>query len=95
MAARRLQHEALLQKRDAVVALARHAARNAVRRQLQAQGVKVALVPLSMISQQANAYLRSHAAELFAQAEASPIVQNSARPSPSDFGAGASADRFR
>jgi hypothetical protein len=62
MAALRLQHEALQQKRDAVVALARHAARNAVRRQLQAQGVKVALVPLSVISQQANAYLRSHAA---------------------------------
>ena len=34
MAALRLQHEALQQKRDAVVALARHAARNAVRRQL-------------------------------------------------------------
>jgi hypothetical protein len=50
MAALRLQHEALQQKRDAVVALARHAARNAVRRKLQAQGVKVALVPLSVSS---------------------------------------------
>ena len=70
MAALRLQHEALQQKRDAVVALARHAARNAVRRQLQAQGVKVALVPLSLISAQANVYLRVHSAELFAQARA-------------------------
>jgi hypothetical protein len=38
MAALRLQHEALQQKRDAVVALARHAARNAVRRKLQRKG---------------------------------------------------------
>ena len=72
MAALRLQHEALQQKRDAVVALARHAARNAVKRQLQAEGTKVALVPYSVISAQANAYLRTHAAELFAAAEASP-----------------------
>ena len=70
MAALRLQHEALQQKRDAVVALARHAARNAVRRQLQAQGVKVALVPLSLISAQANVYLLAHSAKLFAQARA-------------------------
>jgi hypothetical protein len=42
MVALRLQHEALQQKRDAVVALARHAARKAVKRQLQAEGTKVA-----------------------------------------------------
>ena len=70
MAAFRLQHEALQQKRDAVIALARHAARNAVRRQLQAQGVRVALVPLSVITAQANVYLRAHSAELFAEAQA-------------------------
>jgi len=58
MVALRLQHEALQQKRDAVVALAHHAARNAVKRQLQAEGTKVALVPYSVISAQASAYLR-------------------------------------
>ena len=52
MAALRLQHEALQQKRDAVVALARHAARNAVKRRLQAEGAKVALVPYSVASKQ-------------------------------------------
>jgi hypothetical protein len=68
MAALRLQHEAL--QRDAVVALARLAARNAVKQELQAQGVKVSLLPLSVISAQANAYLRAHAAELFAEVRA-------------------------
>ena len=79
MAALRLQHEALQQKRDAVVALARHAARNAVKRQLQAQGVRVALVPYSEISRRANEYLKAHRSELLAQAALSTLVQNLAR----------------
>jgi hypothetical protein len=74
MAALRLQHEAPQQKREAVIALARIAARNAVRRQLQAHGVKVALLPLSVISAQANVYLRRMAPSYSRKPEPQPIA---------------------
>ena len=47
--------------------LARSAARNAVKQQLQARGVRVSHVPHAQIVQQANVYLEQHP-ELFEQA---------------------------
>jgi hypothetical protein len=75
MATLRLQYEALQQKRDAVVALARLAARKAVKRQIQAEGRIKWLVPAAQINRLADEYLRAHP-ELFEQAASSPIVQN-------------------
>ena len=51
----------------AVKVLARSAARNAVKRQLQAQGVRVSHVPMAEIIGQASAYLSDHP-ELYAEA---------------------------
>jgi hypothetical protein len=52
---------------SAVKVLARLAARNAVKQQLQAQGVRVSHVPYAQIIQRANDYLAAHP-ELYAQA---------------------------
>ena len=52
---------------SAVKMLARSAARNAVKQQLQAQGVRVSHVPHAQIMQQASEYLASHP-ELYQQA---------------------------
>jgi hypothetical protein len=60
----------------AVIVLAQRAAREAVKRQLQAQGVRVALLPCSEISRRANEYLKAHRSELLAQAALSPLVRN-------------------
>jgi hypothetical protein len=54
---------------------ARREEREIVKRQLKAQGVKVSLLSASTITQHANEYLRRHAAELLAAAEASGAVQ--------------------
>ena len=63
--------------RFAVIALAKREAREAVKRRLRAEGkVRVTLLSASEINTLANAYLKTHAAELLAQAEASSIVQN-------------------
>jgi hypothetical protein len=51
----------------AVKVLARLAARNAVKAQLQAQGVRVSHVPYAQIIQRANDYLAAHP-ELYAEA---------------------------
>jgi hypothetical protein len=61
---------------DAVICLARLAARNAIKQQLKAQGIKPWLVSGGVINAQANEYLLAHHRELFAQAALSPIVQN-------------------
>ena len=52
---------------SAVNVLARQAARNAVKAQLQAQGVRVSHVPHARIMQQASEYLASHP-ELYQEA---------------------------
>jgi hypothetical protein len=52
---------------SAVKVLARQAARNAVKAQLQAQGVRVSHVPHVVIQAQASEYLAAHP-ELYAQA---------------------------
>ncbi len=77
-----------LQQQIATTALAKLAARNAVRRRLKREGrVKVQLVSLSQISRLADIYLEEHP-ELFAEAAQSDIVQNLAikhrrrRPDP-------------
>jgi hypothetical protein len=54
---------------------ARREEREIVKRKLKAQGVKVSLLSASTITQHANEYLRRHAAELLAAAEASGAVQ--------------------
>jgi len=67
----------VVKRQIAVVALAMFAARNAVKRQIQAEGrVRLSQVSAAQVSMMARAYLLDHRAELFAQAEASPIVQN-------------------
>jgi hypothetical protein len=67
----------VVKRQIAVVALAMLAARNAVKRKLMAEGrVKLSQVSAAQLSTMARAYLLAHRAELFAQAEASPIVQN-------------------
>jgi hypothetical protein len=63
-------------QQSATVILARQAARNAVKRQIKRQGrVKLSMVPYGEITRLAEAYLREHR-ELYAQAAASPIVQD-------------------
>jgi hypothetical protein len=52
---------------QAVKVLARQAARNEVKRQLQGQGVRVSHVPHAQIMAQASVYLEQHP-ELFEQA---------------------------
>jgi hypothetical protein len=53
--------------RSAVSVLARLAARNAIKEQLRADGVRVSLVPGREIEEQARAYLANHP-ELYGQA---------------------------
>jgi hypothetical protein len=63
--------------RFATIVLARLAARKAVKRQIQAEGrIKLGSLTSAEITALADAYLRAHRDELFAAAEASPIVQN-------------------
>lgn len=62
------------QQRLAIKTLATQAARNAIRRKLQAQGVKVTLVPQAQIVPLAEHYLRQHP-ELLTDAMMSSIVQ--------------------
>jgi hypothetical protein len=63
-------------QQSATIILARQAARNAVKRQIQKQGrVKLSMVPYAEITRLAEAYLAEHR-ELLAQAALSPIVQN-------------------
>ena len=63
-------------QQSAAVILARQAARNAVKRQIQRRGrVKLSMVPYGEITRLADAYLREHH-ELYAQSALSPIVQN-------------------
>jgi hypothetical protein len=67
----------VVKRQIAVVALALSAARNAVKQQLRAEGrVRLSQVSAAQVSTLARAYLLAHRAELFAQAEASPIVRN-------------------
>jgi hypothetical protein len=54
---------------------ARLQAREIVKRKLKSEGVKVSLLSASTITRLAQEHLRQHAAELFAQAEASGVVQ--------------------
>ncbi len=67
------------EQRRAITVLARLAARNAIRRKLQAQGRKVTLIPLAEIAPLADHYLQQHP-ELLCDAALSPIVQ-AMRPS--------------
>jgi hypothetical protein len=63
-------------QQSAAVILARQAARNAVKRQIQRRGrVKLSMVPYGEITRLADACLREHH-ELYAQSALSPIVQN-------------------
>jgi hypothetical protein len=65
-----------LQRQHAIVTLAQQAARNAVKRKLQKEGtIRHWLVPAAQITRLADAYLEAHA-ELYAQAAATPVVQN-------------------
>jgi hypothetical protein len=64
-------------RRIAIIALTELAARNAVKRKLRAEGrVKLSQVSPAQLAPLVRAYLLAHRAELLAQAEASPIVQN-------------------
>lgn len=67
----------LLKHRSAVVTLARQAARKAVKRQLQAQGIKLYSLSMKEISTLADDYLAQHSARLVADAKqiiaASPL----------------------
>jgi hypothetical protein len=67
--------------RFAIITLARREAREAVKRQLRAEGRRISLLSASEITQLADAHLREHAAEPLAQAEASSIVRNLAAES--------------
>jgi hypothetical protein len=63
--------------RQATITLAMLMARDAVKLKLRAEGrVKLSQVSAAELSRLARAYLLAHRDELFAQAEASPIVQN-------------------
>jgi hypothetical protein len=63
--------------RQATITLAMLMARDAVKRKLRAEGrVKLSQVSPAQLAPLARAYLLAHRAELLAQAEASPIVQN-------------------
>jgi hypothetical protein len=63
--------------KQATITLAMLAARDAVKRKLRAEGrVKLSQVSPAQLAPLARAYLLAHRAQLFAQAEASPIVQN-------------------
>jgi hypothetical protein len=63
--------------RSAIITLAKREAREAVKRRLRAEGkVRAVLLSASEINTLANAYLKAHAAELLAQAEASGFVRN-------------------
>ena len=59
----------LLKHRSAVVTLARQAARKAVKRQLQAQGIKLYSLSMKEISTLADDYLAQHSARLVADAK--------------------------
>jgi hypothetical protein len=61
--------------RHAILWQARQAARAEVVRKLKSEGVKVALMSASKITQLTIAYLREHQAELLVQAEATGAVQ--------------------
>jgi hypothetical protein len=52
---------------SAVYVLARLAARNAIKEKLRGEGVRLSLVPIRQIHEQADEYLRQHP-ELYAQA---------------------------
>jgi hypothetical protein len=72
----RMQTQFATRVRLAVISLAKREAWQAIIRKIKADGkVKVSLMAASEITRQANAYLREHAAELLAQAEASGTVQ--------------------
>ena len=72
-----IQTEFAARVRFMVISLAKREAREAVKRQLRAEGkVKVWLHSAAEINSLANAYLKAHAAELLAKAEASGTVQN-------------------
>jgi deoxyribodipyrimidine photolyase-like uncharacterized protein len=64
MAARSLSPKQILERtqrhRQAVMQLARLAAKRAVQDELRAQGVRVSLVPYAEIMRQAREYLASH-----------------------------------
>jgi predicted phage-related endonuclease len=62
------QPRAILQTRARIAVLARRMAISAVKRQLQAQGVKVGLMPAREISLRAEQYLAAHRASLIAEA---------------------------
>jgi hypothetical protein len=72
-----IQTEFAARVRFMVISLAKREAREAVKRQLRAEGkVKVWLHSAAEINSLANAYLKAHAAELLAKAEASGTVRN-------------------
>jgi hypothetical protein len=62
------QPRAILQTRARIAVLARRMAISAVKRQLQAQGVKIGLMPAREISLRAEQYLAAHRASLIAEA---------------------------
>ena len=66
----------LAERQAAAVVLARQAALRAVRRRIQKEGKIKEPLPLSTLSRLANEWLDDHP-ELYAEALASPIVQNS------------------
>jgi hypothetical protein len=73
----RIQTEFGTRVRQMVIWEARQQARQAVIRRIKAEGkVKVSLMSAGEISSLANEYLKAHAAELLAKAEASGAVQN-------------------
>jgi hypothetical protein len=72
----RIETEFATRVRFAVIWQARQAARQEVIRRIKAEGkAKVSLMAASQISSLANAYLRAHAQELLAAAEASGAVR--------------------
>ena len=70
-----LQTQLRARLRSMIVWEARLNAREIVKRELKAEGVKVSLLSASTITRLAQEHLRQHAAELLAQAEASGGVQ--------------------
>ena len=64
------QPRAISQTRARIAVLARRIAISAVKRQLQAQGMKVGVMPAREISLRAEQYLATHRASLIAEATA-------------------------
>lgn len=77
-------HNRDLSARAAIVALARQAARKAVKRELQARGIKPLSLSAREIAGMADDYLRAHRVELREQATAQyrRLVESGALPAP-------------